>query len=287
MDVLLVFMTKTNNNARIQTLKRMLSVAKKLVENESNEIFELAHHIADNVLSKVCMLVGIEKNRKDLVYEHPYGRKKTKDFDVLYRTILEKYYPNVPIYNDIIRQYHRNRNTYNHDIVSLDFSIRKPLAINYINCVEDILREVGYLGMNEQIESSHLISNALLTDLNFSSKEQLTQKFEKLFDRLASKDPENVIVHVKSLVEDIGETELGKVLKMEYTKESDERTMLKEHQKWNLSIRRGSSRHLRLMKYINGDSQTYDFKIPDQNVNILNEYLDLLKNRFKEYFKKN
>jgi hypothetical protein len=68
LDLLLFFIAEINENTRIQTLKRMLSVAKSLVENESNEIFELAHHIADNVLNKICMLIGIEKNKKNLVY---------------------------------------------------------------------------------------------------------------------------------------------------------------------------------------------------------------------------
>jgi len=258
-------MTKIDNNARIQTLKRMLSVAKTLVENESNEIFELAHHIADNVLNKICMLVGIEKNGENSIYEFLRGRRqRTKDFNILYKTILEKYYPNVPKYDDIIRKYHRNRNTYNHDIISLDFSIRKPLALNYIKCVEDILKEVGYLG-NETINPSSLISNTLLTDLHSSHNKQLVQKFKKFYNRLASKNPEHVIIDVKTLVEDIGEIDLGRILKMEYTPEGKERTMLIQHHKWNLSIKIGSSRHLRLIKYVNGNSQTYDFEIPNQN----------------------
>ena len=276
-------MAKIDNNARIQTLKRMLSVAKALVENESNEIFELAHHIADNVLNKICMLVGIEKNGENSIYDFlPDRRQRTKDFNILYKTILEKYYPNVPKYNDIIRKYHRNRNTYNHDIISLDFSIRKPLAINYIKCVEDILKKVGYLG-NETINPSSLISNTLLTDLHSSHNKQLVQKFKKLYNRLASKNPEHVIIDVKTLVEDIGEIELGRILKMEYTPDSKERTMLIQHHKWNLSIRIGSSRHLRLIKYVNGNSQTYDFEIPNQNEDILNEFLDVIRDRFKEH----
>jgi len=276
-------MTKIDNNARIQTLKRMLSVAKALVENESNEIFELAHHIADNVLNKICMLVGIEKKGKNSIYDFlPGGRKKTKDFYALYRTILEKNYPNVPKYDDIIRDYHRDRNTYNHDIISLDFSIRKPSAINYIKCVEDILKEVGYLG-NETIYPSPLISNTLLPDFNLSQKEQLAEKYKKLYNRLASKNPEHVIIDMKTLLDDIGNIELGRVLKMEYIPESKERIMLIEHKRWNLSIRTGIPRHLKLIKYINGNSQTYDFEIPNQNEDILNEFLDLIRDRFKEY----
>ncbi len=250
-------MTKTDNNARIQTLKRMLSVAKKLVENESNEIFELAHHIADNVLIKICMLVGIEKKGEKFIYEDSsYGKhKRTKNFNELYKHILEKYYDNVPKYNDLIKNYHRGRNTYNHDISSLDFSIRRPLAINYIECAENIMREVGYLGKDESIEPSILISNVLSMDLNNSQDKRLEQKFKNLYNRLSSKNPAHVIIDVKTLVEDIGKIDLGRVLKMEYIIDSKERTMLMEHQKWNLSIKTGSSRHLRLIKYVNGNSQ--------------------------------
>ncbi len=275
-------MAKINDNARIQTLKRMLSVAKTLVENESNEIFELAHYIADNVLNKICMLVGIEKNGKDSIYEFlPGRRQRTKDFNTMYK-VLEKYYPKVPKYNDLIRKYHRKRNTYNHDIISLDFSIRKPSAINYIECVEDILKKVGYIE-NEKINPSPLISNILLTDLCFSHKEQLVQKFNELYSRLASKNPEHVIIDVKTFLEDIGEIDLGRILKMEYIPDSKERMMLIEHKKWLLSIKTGSSRHLRLIKYVNGNSQSYDFEIPNQNEGILNEFLGLIRDRFKEH----
>lgn len=278
-------MTKTNNNARVQTLKRMLSVAKKLVENESNEIFELAHHIADNVLVKVCLLVGIEKKGEKFIYkDSSYGRhKQTKDFNVLYINILEKYYNNVPKYYDLIKNYHRGRNTYNHDISSLDFSIRKPIAMNYIECVENIMRQVGYLEKDELIKPSILISNVSSMDLNNSQGKHLKQKFKNFYNRLALKNPNHVIIDVKTLLDDIGNIELGRVLKMEYIPESKERIMLIEHKRWNLSIRTGIPRHLKLIKYINGNSQTYDFEIPNQNEDILNEFLDLIKDRFKEH----
>jgi len=115
-----------------------------------------------------------------------------------------------------------------------------------------------------------------------SQKEQLGEKFKNLYNRLASKNPEYVIIDVKTLVEDIGKIDLGKILRMEYIIDSKERTMLMEHNKWNLSIKTGSSRHLRLIKYINRESQTYDFEIPDENEDILNEFLDLIQYRCKE-----
>ena len=272
-------MTKIENNARIQTLKRMLSVAKTLVENESNEIFELAHHISDNILNKICMLVGIEKEGENSIYEFlPGKRKKTKDFYNLYK-ILKKHYPNVPKYNDLIKRCHRDRNMYSHDITSLDLSIRKPVAKNYIKYVEDILVMVGYL-RNESIKPSSLISNILSTDSKSSLNSQLTQKFKDLYNKLASKNPN--VIEVKSLVQEIGEINIGKVLKMEFVQENKERILLKEHGRWTLSIRSGASEHLRLIKYMGGGSPTYDFKEPIQNKEFLNEYLELIKKKLEE-----
>ncbi len=118
---------------------------------------------------------------------------------------------------------------------------------------------------------------------NESQKEQLGEKFKNLYNRLASKDPEYVIIDVKILVEDIGKINLGKILRMEYIIDSKERTMVMERNKWNLSIKTGSSQHLRLIKYINGNSLTYDFEVPDQDEDILNEFLDLIRYRCKEH----
>ncbi|MBA7520557.1 hypothetical protein ES705_12653 [subsurface metagenome] len=154
--------------------------------------------------------------------------------------------------------------------------------MNYIECVENIMREVDYLGKAELIEPSILISNVSSMDLNNFQDKHLKQKFKNFYDRLALKNPNHVIIDVKTLVEDIGKINLGKILRMEYIIDIKERTMLIEPQKWNLSIKTGSSRHLRLIKYVNGNSQTYDFELPNQDEDILNEYLKLIKDRCKE-----
>ena len=134
---------------------------------------------------------------------------------------------------------------------------------------------------NENIEPYKI--NISSVDSILSQKEQTAQKFIKLYDRLGLKNPEHVIIETKSLLEDIGKVDLGRILKMEYTQEEDKRTMLIERQKWNLSIRTGSFPHLRLIKYVNNNSETYDFEIPNQNDEILNEFLDLIKDRCNEY----
>jgi len=115
-----------------------------------------------------------------------------------------------------------------------------------------------------------------------SQKIELGQKFKNLYNRLASKNPKHIIIDIKTIVEDIGKINVGKTLKMEYITENEERIMLIEPKKWNLSIRIGSHRHLRLIKYVERDSQTYDFEIPNHNEEILNEFLNLIRERCKE-----
>ncbi len=118
---------------------------------------------------------------------------------------------------------------------------------------------------------------------NESQKEQLVEKFKNLHDRLDSKDPELSVIEVRSLVEDIGKIDLGKILNMDYVKDSRERIMLMDHHRWNLSMRTGTAHHLKLIKYINGDSKTYDFENPDENKEILNEFLGLIRDRCKKH----
>lgn len=106
--------------------------------------------------------------------------------------------------------------------------------------------------------------------------------FKILYNILASKDRNHLIIDIKTMLEDIGRINIGRILKMEYVRENEFRLMLIEPDKWNLSIRNDSHRHLRLIKYVKGVSLTYDFEFPDQNEDILKEFLILIKNRCKE-----
>lgn len=85
------------------------------------------------------------------------------------------------------------------------------------------------------------------------------------------------------IYEDIDKVDIGKILRLEYVPEGEDRIMLIEPKKWNLTIRTGSHRHLRLIKYLNGDSPTYDFEFPDENEDILNEFLRLFRDRCGEH----
>lgn len=145
---------------------------------------------------------------------------------------------------------------------------------------------------NSQLNSHDIEKNELTqkksrfinNENKFSSQKiELGSKFKKLYDRLVSKKNIGyIIIDIKTLLEDIGKIDIGKTLRMEYITENEERIMLIEPHKWNLSVRIGAHRHLRLIKYIAGISQTYDFEIQNQNGDILIEFLKLIKNRCKE-----
>lgn len=160
------------------------------------------------------------------------------------------------------------------DIINKTLNLRKDSDL-----VQPILGSEGLEEKGITQEKSELIESELIYN---SQKIKLVQKFKNLYNRLASKNPEHVIIDIKTIVEDIGKIEVGKILRMEYVTEQDERIMLIEPKEWNLSIRTSSHRHLRLQKYINGSSQTYDFEFLNQNEEILNEFLKLIKDRCKE-----
>jgi len=62
-----------------RTVKKMVSLAKTLIKNEIPVIYELGHYLADNVLSKVSMIILAEKKRVDLIFKN--GKSgRTVDF---------------------------------------------------------------------------------------------------------------------------------------------------------------------------------------------------------------
>ncbi len=148
-----------DNKHRIDTLKKMLGIGKYLAKNEVSEVYELGHYIADNVLSKICMLIGIEKQKEDLVYINE-KKKRTRGFRELYEGLLEFFYPDIPKYKDFVEKYHRNRNIYQHGLEHLDLkTIKKSSAIEYNRFVEKIMKKVGYLSKGEIINPIAVISS--------------------------------------------------------------------------------------------------------------------------------
>ncbi len=264
---------------RIETLKRMLAVGKTLVKNENSEIYELGHYIADNVLTKLCMLVGIEKNRPDLVYLNK-NKTRTKDFKQLYEGILLNFYPSVPKYDEFAQKYHRDRNIYQHSLEHLDIkTIKKPVAKEYLKFAEKIIKTVGYLGKSEEIQPTS-IGISYSYNLGDHQKNYLTQKFKKFYDRLSSDDREHIHIDMKTILNEIGNTNFQKILKMEYRNLRYGDSMLIEHDNWNLNLNHTFHKYLSISKQ--GGGGTYHFSEPTKSPEILQEFLDMIKERCKD-----
>lgn len=269
-----------DNKHRIETLKRMLAVGKSLAKNEISEVYELGHYLADNVLSKVCMLIGIEKKREDLVYTND-NKNWTRDFRELYEGILEFFYPNMPKYNDFAKIYHRNRNIYQHSLEHLDIkTIKKPLAMEYIKFVESVMKNVGYLGKDESINPISFISSFSYSSRDYQ-KNILQEKFQKLYNKLATDDLEHIHVDIKTILDDIGTKNIQKVLKMEYRKVGPGYgdSIVIDYYKWELFLNHAYRKSLYISKHNEG---TYHFSEPDKNLEILQEFLEMIKDRCKD-----
>lgn len=269
-----------DNKYRIDTLKRMLAVGKFLAKNEMSEVYELGHYIADNVLTKVCMLIGIEKKREDLVYKNN-KKNRTKDFRQLYEGILELFYPKVPKYYEFTKKYHGDRSKYQHGLEHLDLkTIKKPLAIEYIKFVEKIMKQVGYLGKDEVINPISIISSHTY-NARANQKNYLEEKFKNLYNRLASDDLEHIHIDIKTILDEIGKQNLQKVLKMEYRilPSGYGDSILIEYEKWTLDLNYAYRKSLYISKY---NDRTYHFSEPNKNLDILQEFLEMIKERCKD-----
>lgn len=269
-----------DNKHRIDTLKRMLAVGKFIAKNEMSEVYELGHYIADNVLSKVCMLIGIEKEKEDLVYTNE-KKNRTRDFKKLYEGILEFFYPEVPKYNDFVKKYHRDRSKYQHGLEHLDLkTIKKPFAIEYINFVEKIMKKIGYLGKGEVINPIAIVSSYTYNTGDYQ-KNSLEEKFKNLYNTLASDDLEHIHIDIKTILDEIGDKNLQKVLKMEYRilRSGYGDSMLIEYEKWNLNLNHAYRKSLYISKH---NDRSYHYGEPDKNLDILQEFLEMIKERCKD-----
>ncbi len=192
---------------------------------------------------------------------------------------IKRFYPAAPKYNEFAQKYHRDRNIYQHGLEHLDLkTIKKPVVIEYIKFVEKIMKTVGYLGKGVEIKPISIALNYSFSVGNYQ-KSFLEKRFKKLYNRLSSDDLEHIHIDMKSILDDIGNSNFNKVLKMEYRGLRHGDSILIEHNKWNLNLNHSFRRYL----YINKQNMgTYHFSEPDKNQEILEEFLEIIKNRCKD-----
>ncbi|MHA1248997.1 MAG: hypothetical protein ACTSRP_03295 [Candidatus Helarchaeota archaeon] len=104
-----------------------------MAESQVVTIYQLAHYLADNILTKIYLAVAIEKGEEQQTYT---SRGRTKSLPQLYRDHLKRHYPQVPDYDQEIKNYHNERNVYLHDVESFDTTMTPPRAKSYVELVE-------------------------------------------------------------------------------------------------------------------------------------------------------
>lgn len=126
-------------------LIEMFQFAKEMSLSEIPKIYELGHYLTDNLLSKICMVIGKEKGI-DFTYTTKRGKTKTYDLNWLYNHILKKFYSNISDYTEI-KDLHDKRNIYQHGYFSVEHHFHQQYAIDYVEKIEKILKEIGLISI--------------------------------------------------------------------------------------------------------------------------------------------
>lgn len=187
------------DNANIRsyntTLKKMISLAKNLAKNEIPIIYELGHYLADNVLSKVCMVVMAEKNRKDLIFKNKRDGR-TYDFPILYKNMQQNFPQNLKSYNEIVKDFHIERSIYQHRYESLKQTFRQPEAEKYVDFVIDTMRKTKILGNGESLPYIRLMNKNLThQDYKINYKQR---KYQELYNILKNPKSDDININLRN-----------------------------------------------------------------------------------------
>ena len=152
----------------------MYRFAKELCESEIPQIYEIGHYLIDNLISKICMLVGEEEG---INFERTTTSRKIKtyDFPDLYKRILLSKYNNAPDYSKV-EKLHEQRNNYQHGKLSIDHIFHRQYALDYLEKAEKIMKITGIFGNDIEIEATKYFTK----DLQNHYKNEIIEKNQEL-----------------------------------------------------------------------------------------------------------
>ncbi len=252
-----------------QYLKEAISLALNLSKNKNPTIYELGHYLADNVLAKVCMVIAKRNDRNDLIFKN--GKNgRTFDFPILYKQIIEKFYPKLTKYKEIVEKYHADRGFYQHRFESLEKIFRHSEAEKYVDFVIDVMRKTEILEKYESLPIINIYSGGISREPYITSKQKNYQKF---YDTLKDTSNENrvngIYIQIKHLqynIESDFEMIIYNVSGIKFFNNSD----------WELDINI-SSFNIHNQK----THKSYSSVKPNENLDVLNEYLDYFRKTLK------
>jgi hypothetical protein len=265
--------TNTLENEK-KILIEMFQFAKEFSYSEIPKLYELGHYLTDNLLSKVCMVVG---NENGIAFEYTTrtGNIRTHDLKWLYNNILEVVYhqQQLPDYDNEIKDLHEQRNNYQHGYLSIISHFNKQYAIDYNNKVEKVFDQIGFF----RKPSDKKLTNYLKSNLSFSitkksSEPYYAKGFRTLYRRLAKKDSTNIGIELLNIIQhEIGITKFNSVMAF---KKND----YFYNDLWTLTIFQfisGFSAGLKDM--VNPNQKSYNFYKPNDNVHVLDNFLKYMK----------
>jgi len=156
---------------------KMYQFAKELSNSDNPQLYELGHYLTDNIISKICMLVAIENNKKITKITHK-GKELSLSFHELYKGVLKKIYPSVPDYKEIVRL-HDERNKYQHEAWAITHHFNRQYALDYLEKVREIMIATHMLDINNEIEATKYFSEDNKTPYDNETKEK-NKKIQKM-----------------------------------------------------------------------------------------------------------
>ena len=255
------------------TLKKMLSLAKNLAKNEIPIIYELGHYLADNVLSKVCMVVMAKNNRKDLIFKNKRDGR-TYDFPILYKNMQQNFPWNLKSYDEIVKDFHIERSVYQHRFESLKQTFRQPEAEKYVEFVIDTMRKVGILGTNEPLPYVNLMGERLtVKNYEIRNKQVL---YQELYNLLKDPKKKDIKIALKNKLDFRLKRYLKEDLIMEDHGSRGYKTM--HNSDWSIdTFSQGFSINN------NKDHEVFSYNEPTKNVHVLEEFLKYFRECLKEH----
>lgn len=181
---------------------KMLRVAKELSNSNEHLLWELGHYLADNIISKLALMVCKDKEKQGDIINYKNENGMVKNFKWMYNNVLKNYYPDLPSYNEL-KDKHRDRNIFQHEYDSIHFGIRKEISIDYVKITEAIIKKLNII--DRDIKPTNYLSSKtnhsngrksqskkdLFTSMDTFFKTKLFEKGNKILSKLLEKEPEN------------------------------------------------------------------------------------------------
>jgi len=254
-------MVKADIKEIYETIKAMLEYALSLSESPIPEMYELGHYLADNILTKICFAVAIDKQEEGQIYT---SIGWTKSFPDLYKDHIKAHYAQVPDYDPDIKKFHEDRNVYQHKLDFFDRTMRQPRAKSYVDIVENIMRTVGIIKSGEIIRPSSLSSSIRTYDYSKHQIKAKEIKYQELYDLFKIKNDADIYIKFENKIKEI--YDLSKILNMKSGISHGMRYF--HNSKWDINISyHGVSIHSNELK------QGYALNEPNQETNVLDNFL--------------